>query len=279
MTKMNYATKLLDEPGSIKTSCKRSRSNISRRITVRPPKWYKPNATVPPNLKFDVEEFERLQAEYLGLFRQSCDAREWHGIHNRHFDWWQFPIDDGSREEFNVRSEADVEILKSNTNWLSSYRESVKLVAKAWGWNIDTRAVMKDGGFWDNKDVRLAKMIRSLWLFEQADYFVSLQQFAHHVNNTHNNNSGLFYGRICLDEVLFMELPRRYFQFPLSSDQSIFLGLKCLVHHRCWRQPLWQVLLEVTLFPNWFLSSERVDYWVPIDPAQILAFNINGERL
>jgi hypothetical protein len=109
-----------------------------------------------------------------------------------------------------MKSESDIDTLRSNPNWLSRYRESVKLVALAWGWDIDACCLVEDGGVWDKKDVRLAKIIRSLWLFEQFDYFVSMQTFAHQINDNIYNKQGFRYGRICLDEILYMKLPRRY---------------------------------------------------------------------
>ena len=227
MTLKGSPSTSVDVVDVVQTIRKRTRSDIShkaRGITVRPPKWYKSNAGDKERVKLAVDEFHRLQAQYLDLFRAACDSGEWNRIHDRHFDWWQFPIDDGSREEFNVRSESEVDLLRSHPDWLTGYRESVKLVAKAWGWDIEEGVVMKDAGFWDKKDVRLAKMIRSLWLFEQADYFQSLQRFAQYVNENQNKNRGLFYGRICLDEVLYMELPRRYFEFVKCPSPTCILG-------------------------------------------------------
>ena len=179
------------------------------KVLVRPPKWYGTGASSPSEVCIVVQEFRVLQLSYLDHFRRSVDSRMWQGIHNRHFDWWQFPIDDGSRDEFNMKSESDIAVLRSHEGWLTGYLESVRLVSKAWGWDVDARIVIKDGGFWDKKDVRLAKIIRSLWLFEQVDYFESMQLFAHHINDTVYNGRGLFYGRICLDEVLYMKLSRR----------------------------------------------------------------------
>ena len=179
------------------------------KIQVRPPKWCvgRQNNDSGPHL--NVSEFYKLQRTFLEHFRNADASRNWQAIHSRHFDWWQFPIDDGSRVEFNMNSESDIETLRSDEDWISGYLESVKLVAKAWGWDVDACALISDGGFWDKKDVRLAKIIRSLWLFEQSEYFESMQKFATHINDNVYNKRGLFYGRICLDEVLYMKLPRR----------------------------------------------------------------------
>ncbi len=55
-----------------------------------------------------------------------------------HFDWWMFPIDDGSMPEYNVGGQDDINELKSDAEWHERYRESVKLAAKAWGWDVET---------------------------------------------------------------------------------------------------------------------------------------------
>ena len=53
---------------------------------------------------------------------------------------------------------------------------------------------------WTDWDVRLAKMIRSTFLFEQRELMESLQGFARYVKP----HGGLSYGHINLDEVYFM---------------------------------------------------------------------------
>lgn len=168
---------------------------------VRRPKW---ELACLGSDSLAMGEFLRLQKEYLCLFRDLCSRKDWVGLHGLHFDWWQFPIDDGSRCEFNLKSENDVKVLSSNKVWLDGYLESVRLVMYAWGWDVDLACFCEDGGFWNKWDIRLAKIIRSLWLFQQKDYFASVQLFANKVND----GTGFHYGRICLDEILHMQLPR-----------------------------------------------------------------------
>ncbi len=64
-----------------------------------------------------------------------------------------------------------MEELRSDSDWRAGYRESVRLCARAWGWNVDAAARVPDEERnsemgWTNWDVRLAKIIRSLWIFE-----------------------------------------------------------------------------------------------------------------
>ena len=183
-------------------------SHGGKTVSIRPPKW-ETSKLNKSDLPIRTKEILTLQAEYLDLFRRSCASHKWKEIHKQHFDWWQFPIDDGSRPEFNLKSESDIELLKADPLWLSGYHESVQLVALAWGWDVDKRALTSSGGSWDRKDVRLAKIIRSLWLFQEVDYFESMQLFAMLINETEYNKRGFFYGSICLDEILYMNLPRR----------------------------------------------------------------------
>ncbi len=142
------------------------------------------------------------------MFRESAANKHWNNIHRDHFDWWQFPIDDGSRPEFNLRSEDDIRSLKADASWLHGYKESIEIMALSWGWDVKGRKKVSIGGSWDRKDVRLAKIIRSLWLFQEVEYFLSMQEFARLINHDVYNDRGFFYGAICLDEILYMILPR-----------------------------------------------------------------------
>merc|ERR1740129_2505814 len=110
------------------------------------------------------------QLQTLEACKAYAARGDWARIHSAHFDWWMFPIDDGSKPEFNVESEADVEALCSDPEWLARYQEFVHLIARAWGWDIVAAARIPPpvprGMGWSNWDVSLAKACRSLFLFE-----------------------------------------------------------------------------------------------------------------
>ena len=77
-------------------------------------------------------------------------------------------------------------------------------MSAAWGWDVvGARPVepLEPGQGWTDWDIRLAKMIRSLWLFGQAKERESLQTFARMLRP----QGGLRYGHIDLDEVFLME--------------------------------------------------------------------------
>merc|ERR1712205_36627 len=118
-----------------------------------------------------LQAFKAKQLETLQVFRR-CEAEgSWEKIHRGHYDWWMFPIDDGSKAEFNVTSEADVEMLRSDAEWLEQYREAVRLGTTAWGWDTRTGKPIQPqapGMGYRGWDVRLAKICRSLYLFEEA---------------------------------------------------------------------------------------------------------------
>lgn len=115
-----------------------------------------------------------------------------------------FPIEDGSQASFNVLEE-DVAELLADDEWRQRYHESVSLVAAAWAWDVATSRPLDppaDGQGWTDWDVRLAKMIRSTFVFEEAELMRSLQAFARYTKP----QGGLSYGHINLDEVYFMTL-------------------------------------------------------------------------
>mmetsp|Transcript_870 Transcript_870/g.1875 ORF Transcript_870/g.1875 Transcript_870/m.1875 type:complete len:266 (-) Transcript_870:45-842(-) len=197
----------------------------------RPPKWVssasssmygrgvtrvvgnktKPLVAAVPLPKERIDAFKSKQHETLEKFRSCRENGNWEQLHRLHFDWWMFPIDDGSKAEFNVSSEAEVQSLRDDPNWLQRYHESVELAAAGWGWDVQ-RAERIDppgrGMAYRGWDVRLAKICRSLYIFHEAELLASMQKFAREVQQSEKNGGSFFYGRICLDELLYFELPR-----------------------------------------------------------------------
>ena len=110
----------------------------------------------------------------------------------------------GSQPRYNVLAD-DVAELSADDEWVERYLETVEIVTRAWGWDIRSHGpveVKAKGMGWTNWDVRLAKMIRSLWIFGRKNEMESLQEFANFVKP----RRGLRYGSICLDEVYDMRL-------------------------------------------------------------------------
>jgi len=177
-------------------------------VAVLGPAWERPGYLGPPQ---NVARLRANQQRYLAMFREAVAARNWDRIHNDHFDWWQFPCDFGSQTEFNLKSEQDIQNLLADPAWHADYLESVRLVSRAFGWDIDSASLIADdsGGRWrPDKDIRLAKIIRSLWLFGETRYFESLRSFARIIQeNIYRGGAFLYAGR-CYDEIVIMTLPR-----------------------------------------------------------------------
>lgn len=188
----------------------------------RPPLWERSQirARSPKRRELFVTRVKDKQLKTLRLFRTKAEVGAWGGIHHAHFDWWMFPIEDGSHDEFNVYSQEDIDGLVSDDEWLPRYREAVTLMLAAWGWDAEGRTMVTDAGRdqgWSNWDVRLAKVVRSLYLFEQKDLMESAQHYARLVQRDHKAGQSFTYGRIVLDELLYFSLPRRGKQ-PTAAD-------------------------------------------------------------
>ena len=138
----------------------------------RPPLWER-QSVVPQSdahRTLFVERIKAKQLETIALFRSSASAGLWREIHNAHFDWWMFPIDDGSKSAFNLRDESDVEALRADPDWLPRFREAVTLMLEAWGWEVTARRRIPPEDFgvgqgWSDWDVRQIRAPLSFYLF------------------------------------------------------------------------------------------------------------------
>lgn len=158
---------------------------------VRLVEWYQnrenrvsPAPTVPVDSNTIDSDLIKQQAKSLEELKQKAKDNKWSYLNSGegHFDWWMFPIDRpsrGYRTKYCV-GEKQIEKLKSNTEFMSSYREGVVLVAKSWGWDIlqgKEVASPQVGQRWTGYQVRLGKMLHSLILFNQIDLLKGLRPF------------------------------------------------------------------------------------------------------
>ena len=176
-------------------------------VQLRPPAWTKTGYSF--NKVFDSSFVIEQQRRHLRRLISAAEKGDWDSIHCDHFDWWQFPLDDGSKGECNLKGEHDIAALLADSEWLEAYRESLRIVSRSFGWDIDHAGFVKGGPHWQdipysNRDVRLYKMIRSTWLFRLDDYFKSLQAFAKQVDD----GEGFRFGSIELGDIYEMSLPR-----------------------------------------------------------------------
>lgn len=164
------------------------------------PKFYNANGMA-YNPSLNTIDLKTRQISTLNEFEIRSQTGSWRHVHTGHFDWWMFPIEDGSKPEYNVL-QGDVMMLVNDWDWLVRYRRSVELVSEAWGWDIYAcKPKIDNMKKWTGQDIRLSKIIRSLWIFEQYDMMRSMQLFARYVKP----NKGLTYNGICLDEVYYMQ--------------------------------------------------------------------------
>jgi hypothetical protein len=176
-------------------------------------------------LRAPVSAFKTAQANTLAHFRERARTGAWQAIHRDHFDWWMFPIEDSSQARFNVFAQ-DVQELMADAEWSANYLAGVEILARAWGWNLAgaepiPEAECDEGQTWTDWDVRLAKIIRSLWLFDCGEEMQSMQMFARHVKP----QGGLRYGTINLDEVLYMTVgPGLPVDAPIDTANSSVAG-------------------------------------------------------
>ena len=133
-----------------------------------------------------VAMIKEKQQNHLAKLKGLALRGQWEHLreHTRHpdsgFDWWMFPIDKDSNTHgprYKV-SAAEVALLRQDPLFMRNYREGVCLVAKAWGWNLETGAkVTNEKQRWVGYQVRLGKMLDSLRLFGQDDLRRLLIQF------------------------------------------------------------------------------------------------------
>jgi succinyl-CoA synthetase alpha subunit len=144
------------------------------------PKFFNAGGATRNPYRAPLEEMKQKQLQQLQKFQQYAAAGDWQDIHAGHFDWFMFPIEDGSQHSYNVLAEDVVELL-ADDEWRERYYSSVQLVAAAWAWDIASSQPISPplaGQGWTDWDVRLSKMIRSLWLFGCRAEMRSLQAFA-----------------------------------------------------------------------------------------------------
>ena len=126
-----------------------------------------------------LKERQRLQLE---KFEQAAAAGDWMAIHQDHYDWWMFPIDEPSKYGFAwTVFEGDVAELKKDATYLSQYLRGVELLALSWGWDLRAARYIPDPApdqSWQNWPIRLYKAARSVKLFDYDAEFQSLRKLA-----------------------------------------------------------------------------------------------------
>merc|ERR1719158_2011624 len=135
-------------------------------------------------------------------------------------------------------------------------------VALSWGWDVDAAnrvECLQSGQKWSGhtRDVRLAKIIRSLWLFEEYDYFHSMQKFALELLKAEKKTSADFH--------LPEHLPRRNSSHAASSLMATnpsnpsypfpSLPIHQSVGKFCYSAILAPIRIESVVNENWILCG------------------------
>jgi hypothetical protein len=157
-----------------------------------------------------IAELKRKQAEQLATFERWATRGDWQAIHNAHYDWWMFPLDERSQhgDAYTVYA-GDIAELKQDPAYVRSYLRGVELLALAWGWDLAARQYLahpQRGQAWSRWPIRLYKAARSLQLFGYTDEFESLKAFA---LDLLRKGESLRYGRDDLARLFTDGIPRR----------------------------------------------------------------------
>lgn len=122
-------------------------------------------------------------SEQLALFEIWAANHDWISFHTAHYDWWMFPIDQASRLGFAFTIYRDeVELLKTDSAFVTNYLRGVELLLLSWGWNLEKKEMIqhpdKDQN-WHNWPIRLYKCAQSLALFGFEREYFSVIEYGH----------------------------------------------------------------------------------------------------
>jgi len=122
------------------------------------------------------------QKEQLELFEEWASENQWINFHEKHYDWWMFPIDEPSSKGYAwTVYEGDVTELKKDDKYIRNYLRGAELLALSWGWDLLNRRYITDpkpDQKWQNWPIRLYKASKSLKLFGFEEHFESMKMFA-----------------------------------------------------------------------------------------------------
>lgn len=127
-----------------------------------------------------IQALKDMQREQLDRFIQADAIGDYRAIHDDHYDWWMFPIDEPSGYGWAwTVGEGDVAELKEDPDYLARYRRGLELLARAWGWDLSRGEYLADPGpdqCWQHWPIRLYKATRSASLFGCQAEFESLRK-------------------------------------------------------------------------------------------------------
>lgn len=135
-----------------------------------------------PLMTDKILKLKKSHSEQLKKFKEWDANKQWGKFAKAHYDWWMFPINRSSAGHGDTykMSLQEIEVLKSDPDFMKNYRLGVKLVLKSWGWDSDLDNKVScpaDDQRWVGYGVRLGKMGDSLKLFGEMDLFRTTKNF------------------------------------------------------------------------------------------------------
>lgn len=116
------------------------------------------------------------------MFAEAAQGRQWWRIHRAHYDWWMFPIDRPSSYGWAwTVTPGDIAELRQRPGYLDRYREGVRLLLLAWGWDLKAACPVDSPDLdqrWQEWPIRLEKCGRSLWLYDEHEAYASVRAYA-----------------------------------------------------------------------------------------------------
>lgn len=153
-----------------------------------------------------LKDFWKKEKEFIGLeslkkenhkqidnFLKYISEKDFYSFHQSHYDWWAFPIEEGSMYGFKYSIDpVEAELLKNDEGYMKQYLNGVRLLALAWGWDILNANYVeypKQGQCWAHWPIRLYKAVKSLNVLKRCNsknyfdekiliYLSSLQKYA-----------------------------------------------------------------------------------------------------
>jgi hypothetical protein len=116
-----------------------------------------------------IQALKDKQRQQLQKFQQAAACGDWMAIHEDHYDWWMFPIDERSMHGLAwTVYEGEVGELRRDGDYLDRYLLGVELLARSWGWDLRQVCYLLEpqpGQCWQNWPIRLYKAAKSVKLF------------------------------------------------------------------------------------------------------------------
>ncbi|NGX57164.1 MAG: hypothetical protein K940chlam3_00047 [Chlamydiae bacterium] len=131
-----------------------------------------------------IENLKKQHFQQLQQFENWAQNHDWNAFLLHHYDWWMFPIartSAGQGAKYTIYQQEILD-LKSDAEFMKNFRRGVELLVLSWGWDIENRSPISNPDHnqtWNHYEVRLGKMVDSLKLLGEQDYFNSIKEFFH----------------------------------------------------------------------------------------------------